>query len=161
MKKALLKIFAIALSSVIGGGLFFLYTMNNDSFFRLYHYVKTDINGSTKGEITSAKLVRYKRAKRDHIQHEIYYTYTVNERLYSSNWVSFKKNDFHTAHTAVDRYPRGKEVIVWFDKDAPEIGLLEKTGPDPDLFFDILMIVSISCFGFFINPILWIAFKKN
>jgi hypothetical protein len=58
----------------------------------------------------------------------------------------------------VSKYPLGKEVLVWYDKDSPEIGVLEKSGPTPDLILITALNLFLACAGFLLNPLMWIAF---
>ncbi len=163
-----LKITAIITSLTICGLILYLIPdLKNDSWLRTYQYFSTTLNGTAKGTIVSSDVweTRRRRGRGDRTDHVISYTYEVNGRQYLSDLVNFKERSFENSYKITSRYPPGKEVLVWYDKDSPEIAVLEKSGPTPGLIFIAMMDLLISCVGFLINPLMWIAFgdkyRKN
>jgi hypothetical protein len=160
----LLKTTAIVTSLSICGFIFWLLTVSNDDSIRAFYYFTSDLNGSTKGKIVSAEILRGgRKIKTSH--HQITYSYDVNGKQYFSDLFNFKDQSYGNPKETVALYPPGKEVLVWFDKDSPEIGVLQKSGPNPGLIFIAIMHIFVACSGFLLNPLMWIAFgekyKKN
>lgn len=156
----LLKTAAIITSlSICGLILFFIPQLKNDSWLRTYQYFSSNLNGTAKGTIVISDVWEKTRRRRgDRTDHVISYTYEVNGRQYLSDLVNFKERSFENSYKITSRYPPEKEVLVWYDKDSPEIAVLEKSGPTPGLIFIAVMDLLISCVGFLINPLMWIAF---
>jgi len=164
----LLKTTAIITSLTICGLILYLIpNLKNDSWLRIYQYFSSNLDGTAKGTIVSSDVweTRRRRGRGDRTHHVISYTYEVNGRQYLSDLVNFKERSFENSYKITSRYPPGKEVLVWYDKDSPEIAVLEKSGPTPGLIFIAMMDLLISCVGFLINPLMWIAFgdkyRKN
>lgn len=153
----LLKTAAIITSLPICGFILFLITLNNDAPIRTYQYFTSTLNGSAKGEIVSAEILRG-GGKIRHNYHRISYRYEVNGKQYVSDLFNFKERSFGNSNEIVSKYPSGKEVLVWYDKDSPEIGVLEKSGPTPDLILITALNLFLACAGFLLNPLMWIAF---
>jgi hypothetical protein len=158
----LLKTTAIITSLTICGLILFLIPqLKNDSWLRSYQYFSSNLNGTAKGTIVISDVWEITRRSKwggDRTHHVISYAYEVNGRQYLSDLVNFKERSFENSYKATSRYPSGKEVLVWYDKDSPEIAVLEKSGPTPGLIFIAVMDLLISCVGFLINPLMWIAF---
>jgi hypothetical protein len=153
----LLKTAAILTSLPLCGFIFFLLISTNDASVRTYQYLTSNLNGSTKGKIVNAEILRGGEKIR-HNYHRITYTYVVNGKQYFSDLFNFKERSFGNSKEIVSQYPPGKETLVWYDKDSPEIGVLEKSGPTPDLIFLSTFQIFIACAGFLLNPLMWIAF---
>ena len=73
---------------------------------------------SIKGTIIESFITKYNRGSHATIR----YTYSINDISYTSNRVTFY--DFNILGWA-EKYPKGAEVIVYFDPDFPERSVLE------------------------------------
>lgn len=160
----LLKTTAIITSLPICGLIFWLLIAVNDDSTRAFYYFTSNLNGSTKGKIVSAEILRGGRKIKSSYP-QITYSYDINGKQYFSDLFNFKDRSFGNPKEIVSKYPPGKEVLVWFDKDSPEIAVLEKSGPNPGLIFISTIHIFTACFGFLLNPLMWIAFgdryKRN
>lgn len=112
--------------------------------YQLYEYEAT-----TKGTIIRSELWY---GMKGGAHYSIAYSYTVDEYdSYIGKRVNFYKNVDDTAVEAVDNYPVGKEVTVYYEKTNPEQAVLEKTSLGGGTWFDIfaiLFIASITYYGF-------------
>jgi len=163
--RILLKTTAIITSLPICGFILFLVTLRTEATLRTYYYFTSTLNGTAKGIITSSEVLRGTGGKYKGDYHVITYTYDVQGKQYSSDLFNFKERSFGNSHEITRRYPAGKEVLVWYDKDSPEVGVLEKSGPTPGIILIAALNILFSCLGFLLNPLIWIAFgdkyRKN
>jgi len=156
----LLKAAAIITSIPICGFILFLITMKDNTSIRTYQYFTSNLNGTTKGTIVSSEVLK-RVDKYKTTYHVITYTYEVNNQKYLSDLFNFKDRSFGNSREIVHQYPPGKEVLVWYDTDSPDIGVVEKSGPTPGLILMTMFHVLFACLGFLLNPLIWIAFGKK
>jgi hypothetical protein len=103
---------------------------------------------TTEGTIISNRLVGQKFKEYDgdfytHIDVYIRYEYSVNKIPYSSMSVNAIDSPFYPSHIA-DRYPVGKDVIVYYNPKDPFDAVLE---PGFDNIFKAFDVFSFLLFG--------------
>lgn len=159
----LLKTAAIITSVLICGFILFLLTLRNDNLIRTYQYFTSDLNGTAKGTILSADVLKNvaRKKRNSHYYYRITYAYKINGQQYYSDLFNFKEHSLGNPHEKIRRYPPGKEVLVWYDKDAPKIAVIEKSGPNPGLIIMAAIDILMACVEFLLNPLMWIAFSKK
>jgi hypothetical protein len=72
---------------------------------------------------------------------DIKYQYQVNGQVYESNRVGFGfkgSGKKETVDAIIERYPVGKEVVVYSDKTSPDFSVLE---PDRNSRFDFILVL--------------------
>jgi tetratricopeptide (TPR) repeat protein len=83
---------------------------------------------TTVGKVISSEVIRDTSGKRPIYIPKVFYEYSVTGNKYSSNEVSIGHWDSSSpkgAQKIVNRYPTGKDVIVYYDPDNPEDAVLE------------------------------------
>jgi hypothetical protein len=83
---------------------------------------------------------------------DVFYKYFVNDIEYSSNKVSFGSSaddNPKNAQRIVNRYPQGKEVTIYYNRDSPEESVLEP-GTTFGCYFQIVFGFIFTAVGFYV-----------
>ena len=117
---------------------------------KIYAFSISNIDAETQGEVVASDYIRAPISSRVR-GYSITYKYNVNGKDFVSDVVSFAHSSTETDSEYINRYPVGKNVIVYYSSDAPKFSILERKSPDFMVFFQAISVLFISTFfGFFI-----------
>lgn len=102
----------------------FLSDMTTGTPTTLINYYFADYTSSTNGTIIRSRI---STGKGGATTYHIKYSYTVDEKFYTSDQVNFLANNTSIARDTVARYPEGRIVTVYYDKSRPMLSTLEVT----------------------------------
>jgi len=79
---------------------------------------------------------------------EITYMYEVNNKYYQSQVISFS-HDMSRVEYYLDKYPVGKKIVIFYDKNAPEYSVLEPEKKDYTLILLPPFLIAIFVTSYF------------
>jgi hypothetical protein len=82
----------------------------------------------TKGEISSSEIDKTRKDNRDRYSADITYRYTVDGTNYTGRRLSFGEmisDNYEDAAAIVEKFPKGKDVEVYYDPQNPRDCVLE------------------------------------
>jgi hypothetical protein len=114
----------------------------NGTLTTLYRYLCYSTDGLTDGFILRSD-VRYKEAKYGPTKsYSVWYAYTVDGELYTSNYVRHGLKTDLVSET-ITKYPKSKEVEVYYDPERPSVSVLEKSGISYAVGIQILGVIML------------------
>ncbi len=141
-KNILIFILCLSFWAILGD----LATSGSVRSFLNYHL--NEYEATAKGVIIRSELWY---GMRGGSHYNISYSYAVDEYdYYVGKRVNFYKNVDETAEAAVDNYPVGKEVTVYYEKTNPKYAVLEKTSLGGGIWFDLLGILFITSMTYYV-----------
>ena len=130
--------------------IFFVVSGRTGAVSKIYAFSVSNINSEARGEIITSDYIRAPISSKVR-GYSISYKYNVNGKDFVSSLVSFAHSSTETASEYVNRYPTGKNVVVYYSSEAPKFSILERKNPDFMVFFQAISILFISIsFGFLI-----------
>ncbi len=116
--------------AIVGAAVFLLFALPP-----LQYSVASKDWPSVQGTITRSEVDIWKRDGNTHYEPDIAYSYTVDDKKYSSSKITVGDppldNNVTKAKQVQAEYPVGKEVVVYYDPELPESSALKpgtKTG---------------------------------
>lgn len=100
---------------------------------------------TTTGRITASNIYSEKSRYGTSFHYDIHYEYSLDQKMYTADQVTFGPDGFDTPEEAqqhADRYPVGSSVTVFYEQGNPAFAVLE---PDVKDFASIPMLLSIFC----------------
>ena len=141
-RNTLIFILSVTFWTILGD----LATSGSVSSVISYHLY--DYEATTKGMIIRSELWY---GIKGGAHYNISYSYAVDEYdYYVGKRVNFYKNVDDTAEAAVDNYPVGKEVTVYYEKTNPKYAVLEKTSLGGGIWFDLLGILFLTSMTYYV-----------
>lgn len=150
-----MKLTYILLSVIFSLAIFGVVSGRTNAVNKIYIYCISNINSETQGEIVTSDYIRTPIGSRIR-GYSIAYRYHVNGKDFVSNLVSFTHNSRKVASEYVNRYPVGKDVVVYYSSEVPDFSILERKNPDLMVFFQAVSVLFISIFfGFLASLIIF------
>ena len=123
----------------------------------------TTIGRVISSKVSSTRITNPGEASETRFRAAVSYQYTVNGSSYHSSKISFvfsvqtSPNSSSRAKSIVKKYPRGKEVKVFYNPEKPEIAVLEAGTSSIPYFYHLFGIgfMLISSFVYMMVNIAW------
>jgi len=100
---------------------------------------------TTSGRITASSIYSEKGRYGTYFHYDIQYEYTVEQKMYTADQVTFGPDGFDTPEEAqqyADRYPVGSSVAVFYEPGNPTFAVLEPSVKD---FASVPVLLSVMC----------------
>jgi hypothetical protein len=126
-----------------------------ETFSTVINYWTVDLDGTTTGVVTKSEKTLSNGGRISVLTYDIEYEYRVDGSRYRSSRVVHGRSD-ENPYKILDRYPSGKEVIVYYDSARPEFSLLELSGLSAKTYGQLGALIFLFLLVFF-----WIMREGN
>jgi len=157
--REIVKLIYLLVSVLLSIAIFFVVSGRAGAVSKIYAFSVSNINSETQGEIVTSDYIRAPLSSKVR-GYSITYKYNVNGKSFVSNLVSFAHSSTETAAEYVNRYPAGKNVVVYYSSEAPKFSILERKNPDFMVFFQAISSLFISVFFGFLIPLFILKLAK-